>query len=291
MSNINKFIKSLKGNWQSYLIIVLLLVLVGGSAMSSFFRISSSSIMGESYSYDSMASSKIANGLSSYYGGSDSALYITERKVIKNANINLETDKYVYSKNSITSLVETYSGIVLTDSESRDRNDNRHTNMAVKINSKDIDAFLEEVKKLGEVTSLNVYSNDITGSYVDYTDRLNRYEEQIKKYNTMLESEKITIEEEVQVQSRIDQLEEQIYYLKERLGDLDEDISYSEVYISLSEKPSLLEEVNFLGFKEVGVQFLGSLKNGLSILLNIFGFVIPFVIVYFVYRLGRRFVK
>jgi hypothetical protein len=243
-----------------------------------------------SLAYDSRESSKMASS-SSYYSGGDSALYVEERKVIKNGNIDLETDNYDFSKNRIISLTDSYSAIVLSDSESRNNDDNRYSNMRVKINSEKIDKFLDELKNLGEVKSLNVYSNDVTGTYVDYTDRLNRYNEQIAKYNEMLESEKINIEEEVQVQQRIDQLEDQIYYMNERLGDLDEDISYSEVYISLSEKPSLLEQVDFLGFKDMAKQFLGALSAGWNILLNILGFIIPFVVLYFVYRIVRRFVK
>lgn len=282
----NKLLKNMKANWQSYLIILLLLVLIGGSSVSTMFTSGGNMMFSKSYSegVSMMADSRIMP-----YYGSDDALSYEDRKLIKNGNINIETPNYDFAKNSIVSSIKNYDGIILSDSESKDINDNRYTNIRAKVNSENLETLMNEIKSLGEVKSLNIYSNDVTGSYVDYNDRLKRYNEQIEKYQLMLESDKISIEEEVQVQSRIDQLEDQIYYLTKNLGDLNEDITYSDVYVSISESPSILEEVNFLGFKDMGIEFMSSLKGGISFVLKLIGYLIPVIVLYGIYRIGRKY--
>ena len=97
--------------------------------------------------------------------------------------------------------------------------------------------------------------------------------------------------EEIQVQQRIDQLEDQIFNLENNKGNLKENADYSSVYVNLRENPSFIDESNFKGFKDWVIEFLRSLDNGIQFILQLLGFVIPFAIIYGIYRLGRKLVK
>ncbi len=269
-----------KHNWKNYVIGFLAILFIGS------FMLNSVSYLGTS-SYDSL-SAKSYDRNSIYYGSDESFAPQTEqRMVIKNANIYLETDDYVQSKSQTQSSINAHSVIVLSENERQYNDDYKVTDYKLKIPSEKLDMFLEELKTYGEVISINVYANDVTGTYADYTQRVLRYQEQIVKYEQMLQKE-TTIEEEIQLNTRIDQLENQIFSLNNQIAAIDEDVSYSEVYISLKEKPSTLSEIDFLGIKDGFKLFMDSLQNGIKFILFLLGFVLPFAIVYGLYRLIKR---
>jgi len=285
MVNINHFKKS----WKNYLIGLLLILFIGNIFLSSNFGISQMM----SQSFDNSISSKMISSSERGMIVSDAgfAPNIQERKVIKNANLNLETNDYDKSYNQIKNSINTYNVIILSESEYKDNNLDRNLNLNLKIDSTKLDSILSEIKMYGEITNLNIYSDDVTGTYSDYTNRSIRYQTQIEKYYLMLNRINITIQEEIDVQQRIDQLEDQIFYLEDSKSKLQENVDYSSLYINLKEKPSFIDESNFLGLKDGIMQFLRSLDSGIQFILQLIGFVIPFVIIYAIYRISRKLIK
>ena len=173
----------------------------------------------------------------------------------------------------------------------KDNNGDRNLNLNLKVESLNLDLIIDEIKTYGEIKSLNIYSNDVTGTFTDYTNRSIRYQNQIKKYYIMLEKENITIKEEIEIQQRIDQLENQIFNLENSKGNLKENSDYSSLNINLKEKPSILADTNFLGIIDGVKLFLNSIDDALRFILLILGFVIPFAIIYAIYKLGRKLIK
>ena len=238
---------------------------------------------------------------SSYYPeiGRSDALDVDERKVRKSANMEIETDDYNASKIGVSNSVKAYRAIVLSERESRDYDydlggysDSRYVRYNIKVDSDKLDVFVDEIKSYGEVLNLDISSVDVTGTYVDYTSRLERHTSQMDRYNAMLLREEVSIEEEIKLQSRIDELENQIFYLKGRVSSLQEDVDYSSVNLYIKEKveePSVVDEVDFFSFKDLAGLFLSSLKYSVLVVVVVVGFIIPFGVVYGVYRLVRRF--
>ena len=104
----------------------------------------------------------------------------------------------------------------------------------------------------------------------------------------MLKKSNLEIEEEIKIQQRIDSLEDSIFYLNKQISNIDEKVEYSEVYLTIKEKPSILSEIDFLGLKDGFKLFMNSLKSGIQFILSILGFIIPFAITYGVYLIGRK---
>ncbi len=273
--------KHFKKNWQTYLIIGLLLVLIGNFFTYRPFHSDSENILGISKSY---YRDSISNYKSSYYDGE------ADEKKITTANINLESENYFNAKNSILNSIKAKEGIILNENEYEDNKGNKNIYINAKVPSNKLNLLLEELKNLAEVKSLNIIIDDVTKSYIDYSDRLNRYKEQIEKYKNMLKRN-ITVEDEIKIQNRIDQLEDQIFYLKKRVSEIDNDVEYSTLYISLKEKPSILENIDFLGFKDSIKLFLNSLDSAFRLIVGLIGFLLPFGIIYLVYKLIKKFSK
>ena len=250
--------------------------------------------LGASKSFDSVARnnmkysySKSLNIDSSYDGDNGQ----TERKVIKNANLDIETNDFDNVKLKVDSLVKNYNAIILDANERKYRDNSRSVNYRIKVNSNSLDEFLKNLKTYGEVENVRVYSEDVTESYTDYTNRLKRYNTQITKYNTMLTKPNLEIKDEVEIQTRIDQLEDNIFMLQNRINVIDKNVVYSMVYLDVQEEESFSSKVDFIEFKEGIVNFVKSISSSIEFILVVFGFILPFLFIYVIYRVGKRIIN
>lgn len=277
----NKIFKNLKENWLNYSIFGLLLIMVFG-------------MLGSGFNSGGYMAKSLANDIayeSSLYGGSRGFVADeVDRKVTKNGNLNLESNNYDSDKQNILSISEKYGVLILSNNERIDYEDYRSLSLNGKIDASKLEVYLDEVKKFGEVKYFNVYSNDMTEGYIDYSKRILRYEKQLEKYTLMLEKDNLEVKDEVEVQTRIDQIEDNLFYLKKNFNNLDERVVYSDVLISLNEERSVLDNVDFIDLDSGFKGFMGSLGAAIWVVIYVLGFVIPFVIVYGVYRLFKRFV-
>lgn len=280
----NKILRSLKENWLNYTVILLLVIMIFSSVGSNLFNNYSS--------YDSYESHRSAKSISSgamFYDSGFSPDQI-DRKITKNGNLKLESDNYNLAKENILTVSEKYSVILLTNNEHIDKYDYRTLQLTGKVNALELENYLTELKKFGEIDYFEIYSNDVTESYVNYDERINRYSNQLVKYESMLSTE-ISFEEEIQVQRRIDELEDQLFYLKKNFDNLDERVVYSEVSVRLVEEKSVFDEVEFVDLENGFKAFISSLGAALWVVVYVAGFVIPFIVIFGIYRLFRKFIK
>ncbi|MFP4401875.1 MAG: DUF4349 domain-containing protein [Candidatus Nanoarchaeia archaeon] len=275
--------------WKNY-VIGLLLVLVAFSALGMISNSMNSLSSADLSSRNEAGYAQQDMARSSYYpgGGSNAAPEEDERMIAKNANLNIESSEYHKSIREIDTLVESYSVIVMSEQESKYNDNYYRSTYNFKIESSQLDTFLNSLKELGEVQSINVYSNDVTGVVIDLQERLERYESQIQRYEEILTRNNLEIEEEINIQDRIDSLEQSIAYLQEQIQRQQEDVSYSDVYFTIQEKQSLIDELDFLGLRDGLKLFLDSLELGIRFVVSIAGFIIPIAVIYGVYRIGRR---
>lgn len=281
---------NIKNHWKNYLIGLLLVLIFFGGYFNPL-SISSSSYMTQGFDSVNQRFAAESSYFPGHYG-SNNAPSVEDRKVTKDANMNLESYEYYESKDKIMSAIESYEGLILSETESENTNRNTMTlSLNVLVDSKSLEVIVEDLKSYAEVKSVNIYTNDVTGSYINYESRLDRYTDQVQKYENMLDRDNLEVSEEIEITQRIDNLENQIYYIEQNQERLLEDISYSNLYISLSEKPNILEETDFLGLRDSVSMFLSALNNGLSFLIKALGFLIPFGVVFLVYKLARRFRK
>lgn len=279
-------------NWRNYLIVLLVLMVIGGNFFTSFLPLGTTSVAqyGKSMeSYDSVGNSVSRGGI--YYDSGSFAPDASERKRIKSGSISVESSKYDYDKVNLNNLIVANNGIVLNENEYKYNDDYRSLSLQVKVPADKFDSVVAQIKSYGEVESVNVYVNDVTGSYEDYSDRVKRYEDQIVVYKAMLGKQNLTIKEEIEIQQRIDQLEDSIFYLNKQIGSIDERVEYSDLSISLQEKPSVWSEIDFLGLRDGFKMFMDSLQGGIKTILNLLGFILPFGLVYLIYRLTKKFAK
>lgn len=275
----------IKSNWKNYVIGILILIIVGGIAFLSGASFSSQGMVLGDMGY--LAESALVKGVGVPIS-EGFAPQVEERKVTRNANLDLETRDFDKSSAQIKNLMNENDVVVLTESVSKYKDDYRIAYYNIRIEEDKLDGFLESAKLFGEVLEINVYATDVTESFVDYSDRLERYKLQMQRYEAILEREDLEVSDEIDIQQRMDSLEVSIAYLEKSISEIEKRVEYSSVSVSLKEKPSVLSELDFLGLREGFVVFMGAVENAIKLVLIVVGFLIPFGIVYGVYRLFRR---
>ena len=145
---------------------------------------------------------------------------VTERKVIKNTDISIETEDYDKAFNEISTLAKKYGGYVVSGYTNNDTDGNPDSGyLSIRVESGSMDTAVTEIRQLGDVKNENFYGEDVTSQYVDVESRLKQYRIQESRLLDLFDqattvTDMITIESELtRVRSEIESLEGQIRYL------------------------------------------------------------------------------
>ena len=145
---------------------------------------------------------------------------VTERKVIKNTDISIETEDYEKAFNEISAMATEYGGYVVsgyTNNDDEGKPDSGY--LSIRVESDTMDTALSEIRLLGDVKNENFYGEDVTSQYVDVQSRLKQYRIQEERLLDLFDqattvTDMISIESELsRVRAEIESLEGQIRYL------------------------------------------------------------------------------
>lgn len=271
----------LKKNWKNYIIgisLMLLIILV--------LTLFASVFVSQSTMDFSAASAERADAM--FFPQQGLAQGEDERLITRSASMNIEVNNYLYAIDRVDELVEEFSIIVLTENKNRFNSNYRQIRYNVRIDSSNLDIFLDELQKLGKVENFRLQSDDITQISINLEQRLQRYVSQKQRHEQLLLRENISIDEEIRLHDRIDSLEITIAQIQSQLDRQEERVSYSRVDFTIREKKSLLDELGFLNFKEGFKLFLSSFEFGIRFVIAVVGFMIPIAFVYIIYRFIRK---
>lgn len=171
---------------------------------------------------------------------SQDAQTISERKLIRNVNLDLETREFDALTKAISDAVTSFGGYIeqsdvsgtsLTYSGNRSQ---RYSNITARIPSDHLDAFLTEVSNQGNVTYKNESIQDVTLQYTDISSRKKTLQlEQTRLWELLEKAE--SVDAVIALESRLSEVRYQIESLESQLRTLDNQIVYSTVSISIQE--------------------------------------------------------
>lgn len=164
---------------------------------------------------------------------SSSSSVSATRKLVKKADINLETKDSDELINKIGTQVSSLNGYTSSLSQNKS---SRYLSVeaSVQIPAEKLDEFLDFLEKSGTVTSKNVVTKDITESYTDTESRITAYETEEKALLAML-AKCETVEDAISVQDRLSTVRAELESLRAQKKGYDREITYSEVSIRISE--------------------------------------------------------
>ena len=159
---------------------------------------------------------------------------ITDKKIIKDARIGIEVENYSLYRSNLDSAIRRANAYISSDN--LDKNDyNINCNMTIRIPSENFEKFISTLEKGSEkLLYKNISARDVTEEFIDIEARLNTKKEVEKRYIQLLSKAK-NIKEILEVEEKLRVLREEIESKEGRLKYLKKQVSYSTVYLQITQ--------------------------------------------------------
>ena len=189
-------------------------------------------------------------------------------KIIYSANVQVESTDFDGSLAKLDELVEQYEGWVESSSvngsnyydRSRGNVSRRSASYTLRIPSQRFQELMSSLSALGNVPYTHVYTENVTAQYYDVQARLTAYTAQEQRLLEMMELAE-TVEDIIILEDRLTEVRYTIESLQSSLNNWDRQVSYSTVYLDLSEVQEYSPEPQIQ--PSFGQRMLTALKGGL----------------------------
>ncbi len=214
------------------------------------------------------------------------ATEILDRKIIKNANLNLAVDDYDQALDEIRAKVHALNGYIANESENTiDRLGTKRGSLQVRIPQPQFEYFLEGMPALGEMKYKEIYSQDVTEEYIDITGRLKALRTKEERLLDIL-TKSGNLNEILAVENELANTRTQLESSEGRLRYLNNQTDFSTISIGLEQMAVSTQQVTASGLKGVGQRakaaFIEAINNilvGLGKLVVFLSAAIPYLVV------------
>lgn len=180
-----------------------------------------------------------------------------DRKIIKNANLSIQTKDFDGFISALNKKIEFFKGY--TDSYNENNYSNKSAEIVVRVPSESLEKFLTGIDEIGTVQSKQISKSDVTDSYVDIESRIKALETEEKALLKILEKCK-TVSETIEVQSRLSEVRAEYERYQSQKKSYDSQISYSTVTIDITEEERIVKnDGSFLA--QLKITFSNSIYN------------------------------
>ena len=159
------------------------------------------------------------------------------RKIIKNGDLSIQTrefDEFLTNLNRSILAVGGYVEASSINGNSYNKNRMRSADVTARVPADQLDAFCDQVSELGNVTYKNLYTRDVTLTYVDLESHVKALRtEQQTLMDLLAKAEKV--EDIILIQNRLSDVLYEIESYESTLRTFDDQIAYSSVHLSIQE--------------------------------------------------------
>src|SRR6266487_966424 len=164
------------------------------------------------------------------------AAEVANRKLIRNATVELEIVSFDDAVQKITVLANEERGYVATTSSQKQANGKLRGQVIVKVLPENLDRFLQKIRKLGEVKNQTLGTEDVTKAYLDTDARLKNARVMEQRLIDMLKTKTGKVSDLLQVEKELARVREEIEKMQGELKYWDSQVQFATVTISLAEK-------------------------------------------------------
>jgi hypothetical protein len=158
------------------------------------------------------------------------------RKLIRNAQLDLEVKSYEQAVDDITVLTKADGGYVDSSSSQRGGNGKLQGTLVAKVLPENLDAFLLRLRGLGEVKNQSISTDDVTRAYYDTEARLDNSRLMEKQLQQLLQRDTGKVADLLQVERELERVRGDIESMQGQLKLYDFQVQYATVTIALAEK-------------------------------------------------------
>lgn len=188
----------------------------------------------------------------------------TARKLIKNVNLEVETEEFDVLMQTIAEKTESFGGYVESsytyNGSNYYGNSSRDASLTLRIPAEKLDAFLSAVAECSNVVSKNESVTDVTLQYVDMKSHKEALETEQTRLLELLEQAE-SVEDIITIESRLSEVRYQIESMESQLRTMDNQVSYSTVYLAVSEVKKLTPVKEQTTWEKISTGFLDSLES------------------------------
>ena len=162
---------------------------------------------------------------------------VSGRKIIKNGDLSIQTrefDEFMENLNRSILAVGGYVEASSISGNSYNRNRMRSADITARIPAEQLDAFCDQVSDLGNVTYKNLYTRDVTLTYVDLESHVKALRQEQETLMELLKKAE-SVEDIIAIQSRLSDVIYEIESYESTLRTYDDQIAYSSVYLNIQE--------------------------------------------------------
>lgn len=226
-----------------------------------------------------------------YPGTNDFAPGEKDRKITKTATIASEVEhgEFTAAEEQVKSIVTSTQAYLLSQNVNTigPEEDSSEGTYQIKVEMKNYDVLLQQLKALGEVNSFTENVDDITGSYLSTQKELELEKERLQRYQTIL-AEAQTATEKLEISDRIFNQERTIKYLEDSLKNLDQQVSYGTIYLTIREEPSAWGNLALVTLTELVQAFISSINTLLKLLITLIPYALAAVLLWWIVRKVRK---
>jgi hypothetical protein len=158
------------------------------------------------------------------------------RKLIRNAQVELEVGKFDEAVQRITAMATEDRGWIATTSSYRQANGKLRGEIVVKVLPETLDAFLLKLRGLGEVKNQTLGTDDVTKQYFDTDSRLKNARVMEQRLIDILKTNSTKVADLLEVEKELGRVRAQIEEMQGSLKYMDAQIAFATVTITLAEK-------------------------------------------------------
>lgn len=158
------------------------------------------------------------------------------RKLIRNAQLDLEVKSYQDTIDKITPMTKSAGGYVDTSHSEKGGNGKLHGTVVVKVLPQNLDAFLLKLRDLGQVNNQSVSTDDVTKDYYDTQARLENSRRMEIQLQELLKHENGKVSDLLAVERELGRVRGEIEQMQGQLKLYDFQVQYATVTMEIAEK-------------------------------------------------------
>jgi hypothetical protein len=168
--------------------------------------------------------------------GETPAPELANRKLIRNATVQLEIASFDDAVQKITAFANEERGYVATTSSEKQANGKLRGQVVVKVLPENLDRFLQKIRGLGELKNQTLGTEDVTKAYFDTDARLKNARVMEQRLIDMLKTKTGKVSDLLQVEKELGRVREDIEKMQGELKYWDSQVQFATVTVSLAEK-------------------------------------------------------
>jgi len=188
------------------------------------------------------------------------------RKLIKDANLNVETEEFDFLLVDIQNRVNVLGGYLEHFNSSNNSRfgfsgpQSRYASMTIRIPSAQYESFVNMVGEISNVLNRNENVRDVTLQYVDLESRKESLQVEFDRLLELLARAE-SIEDIIRLEQRLSEVRYNIEWLGSQLRTFDNLVSYSTIYLNIQEVTELTPIAELTFAEKISLGFNTSLKS------------------------------